>query len=93
MTSAEHERVVRRDEDEVGTVLPRELDEPRNVGCLERYAFGERRDAAVAGRAVDGAAVRAFLDLADDGVLTAAAADDEYIHKSRCSSILWLPLG
>ena len=77
---AECKRVVRCDHNEIRLVLLGESNHAVDVGCLNRYALCLSGNAAVARRTPDVVNLGALLQCMDDGVLTAAAADNQNFH-------------
>ena len=77
---AECERIIRRDHDEVGLVLLGESHYAVDVGRLDGNALRLSGNAAVARGTPDVVHLGAFLQCMDDGVLTAAAADNQNFH-------------
>ena len=78
------ERVVGRDADEVDVVFDGEIDHALDIRRGNRDILGVTADPTVAGRAVDLFRARALHQFANDGVLTAAAADYENFHFAKC---------
>ena len=86
---AERQRVVGSDDGEVGVVLPGEGMEGgqvfrAEVDALDRGAVlcqAFLRDAGVAGRAPEAGNVRRLRQLPNQGVLAAAGADDQNLHR------------
>ena len=78
---AEHQRIVRRDHGKINIVA---LGKGHLCGDVlradVRNAHGVGRDAAVSGQAVDRLHFGVFFQFPDDGVLTAATADDQKVH-------------
>ena len=77
---AERERIIRRDHNEIRLVLLRERDHAVDVGRFDGNALRLSGDAAVARGAPDMVSLGALLQCMDDGVLTAAAADNQNFH-------------
>ena len=76
---AGHQRIVRRHKDQIHHQTGRQLHHAGHVGGGHVEALGVPGDAAVAGGAVELPAAGAFLQLAYDGVFTAAAAHHQNI--------------
>ena len=78
---AEHQRIVRCDHGKINIVA---LGKGHLCGDVLRAdvrdAHGVGRDAAVSGQAVDRLHFGVFFQFPDDGVLTAATADDQKVH-------------
>ena len=77
---AECERIVRRYNDQIRVVLLGERNHTVDVGRLDVDAFRSRSDAAVARCAPDLIYLRALCERHADGVLTSAAANNQYLH-------------
>ena len=77
---AECKRVVRCDHNEIRLVLLGESNHAVDVGCLDGNALCFSGNAAVARRTPDVVHLGALLQCMDDGVLTAAAADNQNFH-------------
>ena len=77
---AECKRVVRCYHNEIRLVLLGESNHAVDVGCLDGNALCLSGNAAVARRTPDMVNLGALLQCMDDGVLTAAAADNQNFH-------------
>ena len=78
---AEHQRIVRCDHGKINIVALGKGDLRGDVLRADvRNAHGVGRDAAVSGQAVDRLHFGVLFQFSDDGVLTAATADDQKVH-------------
>ena len=81
VNATENERIVGGDDGVVDLVFGSELHDTVNVLRADVNAGRVSGDTAVSGQTPDGLNVRILLDRFDYGVFTAAAADDENIHR------------
>ena len=91
--TAQDQGIVRRDHRIVDGICLSEGDNGGNVLGADGDAGGVRRDAAVAGERENLGDLGVLFQLADDGVLPAAAADNHYFHMEllKCDVADGLP--
>ena len=82
VNATENERIVGGDDSVVDGIFGGELNDAVNILRADRDAGRVSRDTAVAGQTVDIFDVLVLLDRLNNGVFTAAAADDENIHRN-----------
>ena len=77
---AEYERIIRRDNGKIDRVCLCKFDDDGDIFGADGNALGVRGDAAVAGQGPDVGDGGTFAQLADDGMLAPARADNNQIH-------------